>query len=93
MRKGIELEERDFFKERFSENELRQLIGSRAPSEFFSWNSPAFKKLGLRREELTDDQLIRMMLDEPRLIRRPLVQVENELIVGTDKSAVGRLFP
>jgi arsenate reductase len=92
LRKGIELEERDFFKERFSEEELRQLIGSRSPSDFLSWNSPSFRKLGLRREELTDDQLIGMMLDEPRLIRRPLIQVGEELIVGTDREAMGGIF-
>ena len=72
---------------------LRQLIGTRPVSEVFSWNSPSFKKLGLNREELNDERLISLMLEEPRLIRRPLVQVGSELIVGADKAALDAVFP
>ncbi len=93
LQKGAEIiEERDFFQERFSEEELRRLIGSRSAAEVFSWNSPSFKKLGLKREELGDDQLLRLMLEEPRLIRRPLVQVGEQLIIGADRKALERLL-
>ena len=93
LQKGLELDERDFFQDRFSEEELRMLIGSRSASEIFSWSSPSFKKLGLSREDLSDDQLIRLMLEEPRLIRRPLVLAANDLVIGTDKQAMERAFP
>ena len=90
---GVELDERDFFQDRFSEEELRQLIGSRSASDVFSWSSPSFKKLGLVREDLSDDQLLRLMLEEPRLIRRPLILAADELVIGTDKKAMERAFP
>ena len=93
LQKGIELRERDFFADQFSEKELRELIGSRPVSDVFSWHSPSFKKLGLSREELGDDSLIALMLEEPRLIRRPLVQVGSGLIVGADKTALEAAFP
>ena len=93
MQRGVELAERDFFEVRFSEVEVRQLIGDRPVAEVFSWNSPSFKKLGLNREDLEDDQLIRLMLEEPRLIRRPLVLVGDQLIVGTDRKAMEQAFP
>ena len=85
---GLRPELRDFFEHRFSEDELRGLIGERAVREFFSWVSPSFKKLGVSRQEMDDDQLIVLMLDEPRLIRRPLVVVDGELLPprsGVDK--------
>ena len=88
MQRGVELEERDFFKDRFSEEELRRLIGDRSPPEVFSWNSPSFRKLGIDRADLDDDQLIVMMLAEPRLIRRPLVMVGDRLIYGRDTKAL-----
>ncbi|MCH8109976.1 MAG: hypothetical protein IIB15_07590 [Chloroflexi bacterium] len=91
--KGVELEERDFFQERFSEEELRALIGDHPPADFFSWNSPSFKKLGVSRDALDDDRLIELMVGEPRLIRRPLIQVGSDLIVGTDKKAMEQAFP
>ena len=91
--KGVEPEERDFFQDRLSEDELRRLLGDRSPTEFFSWNSPSFKKLGVNREELNDEQLISLMVGEPRLIRRPLIQVGNDLLIGTDRKAMAKAFP
>ena len=90
LREGVELEERDFFADPLSERELRDLIGNQPASQVFSWNSPSFKKLGVARDDLDDDRLIRLMLDEPRLIRRPLVQVGGEVFVGNDKEAIER---
>ena len=88
----MELEERDFFADPFTEAELRDLIGERDPADFFSWNSPSFKKMGLQREDLDGVRLIEMMVEEPRLVRRPLVRLADELIVGTDKKAMSRVF-
>ena len=91
LQEGVELEERDFFADPLSEQELRCLIGNRPAGQIFSWNSPSFKKLGVTREGLDDDSLIQLMLGEPRLIRRPLVQVGGgEVFVGTDKEVLQR---
>ena len=85
---GFELLERDFFKDTFSRDELIEIIGSRNPEEFFSFRSPSFKKLGVEREDLKDDELIDLMLQEPRLIRRPLISGRGMLFVGTDKKTL-----
>ena len=90
---GVELDERDFFKDGFTESELRDLLGDTPPADVFSWRSPSARKLGLDRDTVSDDELIRLMLDEPRLIRRPLIQVDGRLIVGTDKKAMAEAFP
>jgi len=89
--KGVELDERDFFQDGFTE-ELRALIGDRSVSGYFSYNSPSFRKMGLDRDELSDGQLLKMMIQEPRLVRRPLIQAEGELLVGTDKKAMAGVF-
>ena len=92
MQEGVELHERDFFAEPLSDTELRGLIGGRPVGEIFSWNSPSFKKLGVSREGIDDEELIRLMLGEPRLIRRPLVRVGAKVVVGTDKDAMEQVF-
>jgi arsenate reductase-like glutaredoxin family protein len=84
----VELRSRDFFEDRFSEAELRELFGDRPVSDFFSWNSPSFRKMGRSRDSVTDDDLVALMLDEPRLVRRPLVVVDGEVVgplSGTDR--------
>ena len=104
---GVELKERDFFKDAFTEAELRELLGdtpayeifswrriSHMPAyEIFSWRSPSVKKMGLDKDSLGEDDLIRLMLEEPRLVRRPLVRKGARLVVGTDKRAMAELFP
>jgi arsenate reductase-like glutaredoxin family protein len=87
-RADVELRSRDFFEDRFSETELRELFGDRPVSDFFSWNSPSFRKMGRSRDSVTDDDLVALMLDEPRLVRRPLVVVDGEVVgplSGTDR--------
>ena len=92
LQDGLELEERDFFADPFTEPEIRDLFGERDPADFFSWSSPSFRKMGLKRDELSGDRLIEMMVEEPRFVRRPLVRLADELIVGTDKKAMLRVF-
>lgn len=78
--KDAEVESREFFQDRFSERELRDLLGENHATQFFSWASPSFRKLGVDRNSLDEDHLISMMLAEPRLIRRPLIVVNGELL-------------
>ena len=52
----IELEERDFFKDRFDAEELRSLLSGVKVADAFAWNSPSFKDLGLSAAELDDEQ-------------------------------------
>ena len=90
---GVELDERDFFADPFTADELRQLIGDAPVSDYFSWRSPSFRKLGLKREDMSDDQMLALMAEEPRLVRRPLIMTEDgKLIVGTDKKAMANLM-
>lgn len=91
---GIALEERDFFKDGFTEDELRELLGDTPPADVFSWRSPSARKLALDRATASPDDLLRLMASEPRLIRRPLIRApDGSLIVGADKRAMAEAFP
>ena len=91
---GIALEERDFFKDNFTEDELRQLLGDTPPADIFSWRSPSARKLALDKSTASPDDLLRLMTSEPRLIRRPLLRApDGRLIIGTDKRAMAQAFP
>ena len=86
------IEERDFFKDPFSWDELEELIAKDDPTKFFSFRSPSFKKLGLQKDSLERDQIISLMLEEPRLIKRPIVKIGDLVILGTDKNLLDRLI-
>ena len=80
--------ERDFFENPFSFTELKELFNSVKIKDYFSIRSPSFKKLKVQLENLNEEEILNLMLKEPRLIRRPLVFIDGQLIIGTDKSAM-----
>lgn len=58
------------------------MIGKRDVLAFFSTKSPSVKKLGLNIDTLSDAKMKRLMLDEPRLLRRPILKVGRKVVVG-----------
>lgn len=84
----VDFDERDFFKEPFSEEELSDLVRLKPPSEVFSWRSPSFKAMGLEQEILSPEDLVRLMAQEPRLIRRPIVRVGDRLVIGANQKSI-----
>ena len=88
MQNDFELEERDYFKEPFTEDELKELAGDTPLSQMFARRSPALKNMGLADKELSDEEILALMLKEPRLVRRPLVRMDGKLLVGATVKAV-----
>lgn len=76
-----EFAERDFFRQKFTAEELRALAGPRPIAELFAARSPSVKKYGLEPSELSEDEMLKWMVKEPRLIKRPLVKVDGELLI------------
>lgn len=58
----------------------------------FNFRSRSFEKLGLERDKLNDDELIDLMLKEPRLVRRPVVRIGDQVYFGADKSVLEKLI-
>lgn len=87
------MQEHDYYREPFTVDTLRALLAGRPAADIFSWRSPTARKLGLaqRKSELSDDELIRLMVEEPNLIRRPLLVVDGELVAGFDLQAQARV--
>ena len=88
MQKGVQLDERDYFKEPFTEAELKNLAGDASLAQIFARRSPSLKKLGLADKELSDAEMMGLMLQEPRLVRRPLVRIDGQLLVGANLKAI-----
>ena len=88
MQNGIEVMDRDFFKETFSESEIRELAAMVGTENIFARRSPSLKKLSLVDKELSDDEMVNLMLQEPKLVRRPLIKVGGKLMVGGGTAAV-----
>ena len=80
----MEFDDRDFFKEPFTHEEIKALLQGKPASDMFSFKSPSFKALELDQTKLKDNDLINLMLKEPRLIRRPVVKIGKNVYFGAD---------
>jgi arsenate reductase-like glutaredoxin family protein len=81
----VTLDERDYAKQPFTLAELKELFKGVDPREYINPKSPAFKALGLKGKMLTADQALKLMAEEPNLLKRPLVLAETSIIAGFDR--------
>ncbi len=88
MQKGIEVEDRDYFQNKFTAEELRSLSAEVGIGAIFARRSPSLKKMGLSADELSDDRMLELMLEEPRLVRRPLIKLGDKLVIGGSVKAI-----
>ncbi len=85
LQQNFSLLERDIFSNPFTRKELNDLFENHNVYDFLSIKSPSFKKLQIQSINLSRENVIDLMLDEPRLIRRPLLKIENKLFIGDAK--------
>ena len=70
---GVQLQKHDLAKDPPSRELLARLIDADHPERFLNSRSPAYKERNLGARKLTKAQVIELMMEDPNLIRRPLV--------------------
>ncbi len=85
---------RDFFKERFTVDELRSVLERAGVSAtvMLSTRSKAYTAMGLADKRLTDAEVLELMVYEPTLLRRPLILGGGKTLVGFNAGAVDDLI-
>ena len=56
--------------------------------QIFARRSPSLKQMGMAGHELSEDEMVRLMLQEPKLVRRPMMRVGGQLFVGGGASVL-----
>ena len=79
---GASLSERDFFKDPLTREEIMSIAALASLDEMFSWRSPSAAPYRGRRGKMSDDELVTLMLEEPRLIRRPILVAGDTVLFG-----------
>ena len=72
---GIDFEVRDLLSEGWTADSLRPFFGDEPVSEWFNQTAPAIKNAEIDRFALTEQQALTMMINNPILIKRPLMKV------------------
>ena len=83
-RMKIDIETRDFFKDPFTESELKKIIKmtDKKPFELLRKRDKMYKELELENNNKTDSQIIKLMIKYPGLILRPIIITKNKAIIG-----------
>jgi len=90
--RGVDFTRRDYFRERFTVEELRGVLQSvgLAPREVLSKRAKAYGEL-VGDRDLSDDELLALMVREPTLLRRPLAVKDGRATVGFDREGLTAL--
>ncbi|NER08466.1 MAG: nitrogenase-associated protein [Okeania sp. SIO3C4] len=85
---GHQLETHNLLKETWTKDNLRLFFGDRPVVEWFNNAAPKVKSGEVVPEETDAETALTMMLSDPLLIRRPLMQVGDRREVGFDVEVV-----
>lgn len=90
---GKDFEVREYLKDPLSEKELKDLIDKLkiAPIELVRKNEKIWKE-EYRDKDLSDDELVRIMVKNPKLIERPVVETEKEAVIGRPPERIEELI-
>ena len=82
----------DLAKDPPSRELLDRLIGDASPAEFLNSRSPSYKERNLGSRKLSKKQVIDLMLEDPNLIRRPIVITGKRAVFGFKPDEIDRLI-
>ena len=88
LQEGIEFEERDIFLNPLNADEISEVFGNGYVAKIFSARSPSVKKMELNLESLNDQEKIKLMSQEPRLIKRPIVVLDGVIFAGINENSL-----
>ncbi len=83
---GLLLVVHDLLQEPWQENrkKLRDFFGTMPVSDWFNRSAPDIKNGVVKPDELDEQQAIELMVKQPLLIRRPLIEIGDKLYAGFD---------
>ena len=53
---------------------------------------PSFRKLRVGNRDLSAEEAIELMQREPSIIKRPIYEIDGEIVIGVDQETLDRLL-
>ncbi|MGB7841461.1 MAG: arsenate reductase (glutaredoxin) [Salinimicrobium sp.] len=90
---GEDFEVREYLKEPVSEEELKEILQKlgMAPIELVRTDEKIWKE-HYKGKDLSDNELVRVMVENPKLIQRPIVVKDNSAVVGRPAEKITTLL-
>ncbi|MCI1985691.1 MAG: transcriptional regulator Spx [Lactobacillus sp.] len=91
----IPFNERNLDNDKLTRDEVKRLLRmtETGTQELLSVRSKAFLRLGVKLDDLTTEELITLIIGEPRLLRRPILIDDKRMQVGYHEDEIRRFLP
>jgi len=91
---GIPFEKVNYYIEPLTKKQLTALIRKMniKPRDLLRKSEPIYKELGLATKELSDSELIGLMVEHPDLLQRPIVERGDRAVLGRPTENVKELL-
>ena len=91
---GVAFEKVNYYTAPLTEQKLRELLKKmkRTPRELLRTSEAVYRELNLGKRELTNDELIAVMIEHPDLIQRPIVERGARAVLGRPVENVKELL-
>ncbi len=91
---GISYEKVNYYIAPLTEPKLRELLEKMklTPRDLLRTSEPIYRELGLGKGEFSDDELIALMIANPDLIQRPIVERGKRAVLGRPTENVNALL-
>jgi arsenate reductase-like glutaredoxin family protein len=91
LKAGAVLVERDLGRDPLTVAELKDLFAGRDPRGFLNTRNELYRSRKMAQDPPSPAETVRLMAQNPNLIRRPIVARGGERVLGYDESALLRL--
>src|SRR5882724_636216 len=91
---NVDFSKINYYIEPFSGKKLRELIKKMGikPRELLRTSEPIYRELGLGKKELSDDEIVSLMVKHPDLMQRPIVERGDHAVLGRPTEKVKALL-
>ena len=90
---NVQFQEKHIFRETPNKEEMMKILSltTEGIDEILATRSQTFKDLGIDVNDLSLSKLIELIIEEPKLLRRPIITSGKKLIVGYNESSLQKL--
>lgn len=92
---NLEYEEKNIYHEPLSKNEIKEILmlTDEGTEEIISYRSQAYQDLDVDIDALSMNELLDLFIEEPSLIRRPIIMDERRLQIGYNEEEIRMFLP
>lgn len=91
----VDFEKVNYYTKPFSRAKLNSILikMNMKPSELLRKNEDAYKKLKAKIETLSEEEILELLIINPDLVQRPIVEIGDKAILARPAEKIKELFP